>query len=210
MVELERLLSDPSVRLVTVLGAGGMGKTRLALQAAEILAEKASQDGFAHGVFFVPLAPLQSADAIVPTVAQTLGFPFYEGGEPRQQLLDYLREKRMLLLLDNYEHLLAGVDLVADILRMAPSARVLVTSRARLGVQGEQLYHLAGMDYPDWETPEDALEYTVRSSCSCRARGAPKPASSWKRTTCSTSPVFAAWWVGCRWASSWRRRGSRC
>ena len=161
LVELERLLSDPSVRLVTVLGAGGMGKTRLALQAAEILAEKASQDGFAHGVFFVPLAPLQSADAIVPTVAQTLGFPFYEGGEPRQQLLDYLREKRMLLLLDNYEHLLAGVDLVADILRMAPSARVLVTSRARLGVQGEQLYHLAGMDYPDWETPEDALEYSA-------------------------------------------------
>jgi hypothetical protein len=85
LAELERLLRDPDVRLVTVLGAGGMGKTRLALQAAESLCDR-----FPNGVYFVSLAPLQSAEAIVPTIAEALSFAFYEGDIPRQQLLDYL------------------------------------------------------------------------------------------------------------------------
>jgi predicted ATPase/tetratricopeptide (TPR) repeat protein len=166
LVELDRLLSDPDVRLVTVLGAGGMGKTRLALEAAA-----RQLDRYTHGVFFVSLASLWSADAIVPTIAQALGFSFYGGGEPRQQLLDYLRAKRMLLLLDNYEHLLASpargadgdraVDIVAEILTTAPDVRLLTTSRARLDVQGEHLFRLSGMHFPDWETPEDAMEYSA-------------------------------------------------
>ena len=164
LTELARLLADPDVRLLTILGAGGMGKTRLALEAGA-----AQLNNFERGVCFVSLAPLDSVQAIVPTVAEALSFSFYEGGEPRQQLLDYLREKSKLLIMDNFEHLLAGpepgrrdgVGLVTDILQTAPEVKVLSTSRARLNVQGEHLFRLAGMDFPDWETPEDALEYSA-------------------------------------------------
>jgi predicted ATPase len=97
-------------------------------------------------------------EGIVPAVADALGFTFYEGGEPRQQLLDYLRAKNLLLLMDNYEHLLDGVSLVSEVLRAAPAVKVMATSRARLNLQGEQAYTMAGMDHPDWEMPEDAAE----------------------------------------------------
>jgi non-specific serine/threonine protein kinase len=156
LTELARLLNDPAVHLVTILGAGGMGKTRLALEAGT-----AQLKNFKHRVYFVSLAPLESIEAIIPTTAQAIGFSFYEGGEPRQQLLDYLREKSMLLILDNFEHLLSGVDLVSEILNTAPQVKILSTSRTRLNVQGEQLFHLSGMDFPDWETPADAMEYSA-------------------------------------------------
>jgi predicted ATPase/class 3 adenylate cyclase len=159
LAELGRLLADPDARLVTIVGAGGMGKTRLALEAAA-----AQLDRFEHGVFFVSLAPLQTAEAMVPTVAEALGFSFYEGGEPWQQLLDYLEQKAKLLVLDNFEHLLDGVDLVSDIMRTAGQVRVLSTSRARLNLQGEHLFYLEGMDVPDWETPAESPEEASRSS----------------------------------------------
>jgi predicted ATPase len=164
--ELARLLADPDVRLLTILGAGGMGKTRLALEAGA-----AELNSFEHGVYFVPLAPLESVEAIVPTVAEALSFSFYEGEEPIQQLLDYLREKSKLLIMDNFEHLLTspepgqgdGASVVTDVLQKAPRVKVLTTSRARLNVQGECLLHLAGMDFPKplpqagAETPEDPV-----------------------------------------------------
>jgi predicted ATPase len=162
LAELARLLADPDVRLLTILGAGGMGKTRLALEAAA-----AELNNFEDGVCFVALAPLKSPEAIVPTVAKALGFRFYEGGEPRQQLLDYLRQKAKLILMDNYEHLLDGVRLVGDLLKSAPRVKILSTSRARLKVQGEHLFHLTGMNYPEplpqaeAETPEGALDYSA-------------------------------------------------
>jgi len=96
----------------------------------------------------------------VPTVAQALGFSFYEGGEPGQQLLDYLRQKSLLLILDSFEHLLAcpelvegpgrsdGTEWVIDVLRTAPDVTILTTSRARLHVRGERLFPVPGLDYP--------------------------------------------------------------
>jgi predicted ATPase len=164
--ELDRLLSDPDVRLVTVLGVGGMGKTRLALEAAA-----RQLDRYPDGVYFVSLAPLRTVEAIVPTVADALGVKFYgaESGTavaPRQQLLDYLRQKNTLLLFDNYEHLLTdqtvgGVELVSDVLQVAPNVSILATSRASLNVQEEHLYRIGGMKFPDWETPEDVLDYSA-------------------------------------------------
>jgi len=162
--EIAQRLQDPECRLLTLVGPGGSGKTRLALEAAAARLER-----HAHGVFFVSLAPLDSTEAIVPSVAQALGFSFYAatrgsiGVEPEQQLLDYLRQKSVLLVLDNFEHLLDGVGLVTNILKATTGVKIVATSRARLHVQGEHLFPVAGMDLPDWEgardaegTPEDA------------------------------------------------------
>jgi predicted ATPase/DNA-binding SARP family transcriptional activator len=180
LADIEARLSEPDCRLLTLVGPGGSGKTRLALQAAADLVSEAQSDRFEHGVYFVPLAPLQSVDAIVPTVAEAIGFRFYvgatggAGAEPRQQLLDYVRQKSLLLIMDNFEHLLACpergrdvgsrrgcVGLVTDILKTAPDLKILATSRATLKVQGECLFHVAGMDFPDGEAPGDASRYSA-------------------------------------------------
>ncbi len=147
-------LRDPACRLLTLVGPGGCGKTRLALEAARELAVwipvQPFDRAFAHGIYFVSLAPLQAVDGIVPAVAEALGLAFHTGGDPRQQLLDYLRQKQMLLILDNFEHLLeGGVGWVVDVLATAPEVRVLVTSRFRLNLRAEHLFLVAGMAMPD-------------------------------------------------------------
>jgi predicted ATPase/DNA-binding SARP family transcriptional activator len=145
LAELSALLAPTAeTRLVTVVGPGGMGKTRLALEAASRQLEH-----YPDGVWFVSLAPVQSAEAIAPTVAQALGLSFFGPDPPDQQLVRYLRGKRMLLVLDNLEHLLEGVDLLVEVLRTAPGVRLLVTSRARLNLGGEQVFVLQGMAYPE-------------------------------------------------------------
>jgi predicted ATPase/DNA-binding SARP family transcriptional activator len=160
--EIAQRLQDPECRLLTLVGPGGSGKTRLALEAAA-----ARLEDQAHGVYLVSLAPLDSSEAIVPTVAQALGFSFYAatrgrtGIEPEQQLLDYLRQKSVLLVLDNFEHLLDGVSLVTNILRATTGVKIVATSRARLNVQGEHLFPVSGMDLPDWEGARDAEEAPV-------------------------------------------------
>jgi serine/threonine protein kinase/DNA-binding CsgD family transcriptional regulator/tetratricopeptide (TPR) repeat protein len=141
LAQLSQLLSPADTRLVTILGAGGMGKSRLSLALAASQLEQ-----FPDGVYFVPLAGLSEPEGIFPAIAEATGQLFSQG---RQQLLDFLREKRLLLLLDNFEHLLDGVDIVSEILQTAPLLKVLATSRAKLGVQGEHLFPLAGMEFPD-------------------------------------------------------------
>jgi predicted ATPase/DNA-binding SARP family transcriptional activator len=143
LTDLMGLLAQPEVRLVTIFGGGGMGKTRLALEAAAALL-----DSFTDGVYFVSLASLESADGIVPTVAKTLDFSFYERNRPRQQLLDHLSQVNMLLVMDNFEHLLEGVDWVTEVLTSTTRVKILTTSRVRLNVQGEHLYPILGMDFP--------------------------------------------------------------
>lgn len=148
------LLADPDTRLLTILAPGGMGKTRLALAAAE-----GELRHFADGVFFVPLAPLGSPDNIVTAVADHVGFTFYGSDLPTKQLLDYFREREILLVMDNFEHLLDGATLVGEMLQAAPRVKVLVTSREKLNLSGETVFTLSGLHFPDWETPEDALDY---------------------------------------------------
>ncbi|GAG36529.1 unnamed protein product, partial [marine sediment metagenome] len=146
---------------------GGSGKTRLALEAA---AARLDANAHEHGVFFVSLAPIESPDAIVPTVADVVGFRFYAGGTPEQQLLDYLRQRNLLLIMDNCEHLLEGVGLVSDIIKTAPGVQILATSRARMNLGGEHRFRVAGMAYPRERTPqalsvprqaEDALQFSA-------------------------------------------------
>lgn len=152
--ELTARLNDGNMRLATILAPGGMGKTRLSLEVAR------SQIGrYTDGVFFVPLAPLSSPNDIVTTIAENIGFVFHGENPPAQQLVDFLKDRSMLLVLDNFEHLLEGALLVTDIVKSAQNVKLLVTSRERLNLHGENVYALRGLEFPTWETPEDALEY---------------------------------------------------
>jgi predicted ATPase len=154
LAALVKLLADPKRRLLTLIGPGGIGKTRLALQVASELA-----DAYADGVAFVALVALTSADALAPTIAGAFHLPAPAGEDPSSQLLNYLRQQEMLLVLDNMEHLLEGVDLLASILQIAPGVRLLVTSRERLNLQGEWLFDLGGLEIPpSYGALEDRFE----------------------------------------------------
>jgi predicted ATPase len=143
LADLADLLANPDCRLVTLIGPGGIGKTRLALQVA------AGQVGlFAQGVTFVPLAALSSADRLVPTLAENLLFRSHTQGNPEDQLLDFLREKEMLLILDSMECVLDGSDFLVRILLDAPQVTLLVTSRERLNLHEEWVYQVDGLAYP--------------------------------------------------------------
>ncbi len=154
--EITNLLENPSCRLVTLIGPGGIGKTRLALEAAR---EKISE--FPQGVFFIPLAPLSSPDLLVSSVANALGFSFHGSADPQMQLFNYLREKEVLLVMDNFEHLLAGAGFLSDLLEVAPKVKMLVTSRERLNLRGEWIWEVRGMAFPRGEDVEKAENYSA-------------------------------------------------
>jgi predicted ATPase/class 3 adenylate cyclase/tetratricopeptide (TPR) repeat protein len=147
LIDIDARIADEDMRLSTIVGPGGMGKTRLALAAAE------RQLGTTHvpdGVFFVALAPLDAAEQLVPKLAEALSFPLaahaVQARAPLQQLLDFLQPKRLLLILDNCEHLLDGVrELATALLAEAPGVRLLATSRERLDLRGEQLFTIGGL-----------------------------------------------------------------
>jgi predicted ATPase/DNA-binding CsgD family transcriptional regulator len=143
------LLADPACRLLTLVGPGGIGKTRLAIEAARQF----------PNAQFVPLQPLTSPDFIVSAIAEAVGFQFYSGADPKQQLLDFLHDKAWLLLLDNFEHLLDGATLLSNMLAAAPKIRLLVTSRERLRLVEEWVADVEGLAYPFAETDANAEGY---------------------------------------------------
>lgn len=155
LAALHSLLNNPNIRLLTILAAGGMGKTRIALEAAE-----QQIDRFPDGVFFVPLQSLSDIDQIIPTIAKSLHFQFQsDGRNPKDQLLDFLANKCLLLLMDNWEHLLDGVGVLNDILEVALHVKILTTSREKLNLLSEAVYVLHGMTVPNLDVQQDALHY---------------------------------------------------
>src|SRR5260221_1526923 len=158
-------LADPLCRLLTVLGPGGIGKTRLAVQAA---ANQIAR--FAHGVYFVPLAPVRSPDLLAAAIASALNVSFYDSEKPNSQIDHYLREKRILLVMDNFEHLLEGTGLLTDILNTAPAVKILATSRERLNLQEEWVFTLDGLAYPQGLTAEPIESYSAVQLFAQRAR----------------------------------------
>ncbi|MCB9135845.1 MAG: protein kinase [Anaerolineales bacterium] len=147
---LDSLFTRPDSRLITLLGPGGIGKTRLALQAAR----HALQRGlFLSGVFFVSLEGVDNPDLIPTAIAEAVGLAFAGNQEPKNQVLAYLKSREILLILDNIEQLLDGVPWLVQILQNAPRAQLLVTSRERLNTQWEWTVPVEGLDYPPSDTP---------------------------------------------------------
>jgi predicted ATPase/DNA-binding CsgD family transcriptional regulator len=153
LADIAALLADSTCRLLTLLGPGGIGKSRLAIEAA------VQQPAYPNGVYFVWFQSLTSPDQIVSAIAESLGFAFYGQADPVQQLLHYLREKALLLVLDNFEHLLGGASLVSVMLTAAPQVKLLVTSREVLNLQEEWLYPVKGMPYPKGEHTQPIEDY---------------------------------------------------
>ncbi|RMF29683.1 MAG: hypothetical protein D6759_13410 [Chloroflexi bacterium] len=154
LTEIQRLLADPACRLLTLVGPGGIGKTRLALQAAA-----QNHDRFLHGVCYIPLTSVPSSTFLVSAIAEALGLSFRGTEAPQAQLLNHLREKEVLLLLDGFEHLLDGAPLLAEILRAAPAVKLLVTSQAHLRLRWECLFEVGGMQVPEGADDPDLEHY---------------------------------------------------
>jgi DNA-binding SARP family transcriptional activator len=155
--QLAEQLRDQACRLITIVGPGGIGKTRLAIASAG-----EHNDVFQDGVCFVSFAAVASADLMIYTLADALELNLLGQRPPKEQVLHHLKDKKMLLILDNLEHLLSGIDLISEILVTASEIKILATSRERLDLQSEHLFDLHGLTLPDANVQHsDALRLFV-------------------------------------------------
>lgn len=160
-------LADPACRLLSLVGQGGVGKSRLALEVARTL-----RAAYLHGVCYVPLTSVDSLESLVDAIAHTAGYPFKDGRDRRAEILGYLANKEMLLLLDNFEQLSDERALLPDLLAGAPSLKLLVTSRVRLHLQDETAIELQGLAVPQPELQEDVEQVGAVKLFIARARKA--------------------------------------
>jgi len=195
------LIQDPSVRLVTILGTGGVGKTRFALELAGAL-----QAQFQHGAIFTPLAQLSTVDELLPALAGDLGVQLPPGGDLLQVVLDHLSNKQILLVLDNFEHLLEEAVLIRDILVAGSQVKVLVTSREKLNLESETLYHLRGLEFP---APDSLQKMEEFDGCvySCKKPGRPDPDFLLTNRIHLQLSASAGWWTASLWDSFWQPLG---
>jgi len=185
-------LLDEGVRLLTLTGAGGIGKTRLALQlAAEVIHQ------FRHGAFFVPLAHITDPRMIVPSIAQVLGVNEAPGRPLLYNLQEYLQDRHTLLVLDNLEQVAEAASVVDHLLGASPDLRIVATSRERLRLSWEREFPVPVLEIP--ERRKDTLDSVSRNPAV--SRSAPIMSRPWWRSVSG--------WKGCRWPSNWRRRASR-
>jgi predicted ATPase/class 3 adenylate cyclase len=160
LAQIEKMLADPENRLITLTGIGGSGKTRLAIQVAR------QNRLYQANVYFIALATITSLDDLVLGIAEAIQYSFQAPpginlpiAEAQSQLLQYLANKKMLLVLDNFEQLTGWADFLASILNAAAEVRLLVTSRERLNLPGEWVLELVGLSYPGQQTRGVFLQY---------------------------------------------------
>ncbi len=157
IADIGRLLANPDCRLLTLVGPGGIGKTRLAIEVASRVSAH-----FADGVVFVPLQAVSAAEFLVTAVADALKIAGTGQDDPQTQLFQYLRDKTLLLALDNFEQLRAAAGWLAGLLQAAPGVKLLVTSRETLNRQEEWLYPVGGLSVPPSQTTDWASHDAVQ------------------------------------------------
>ena len=140
LASLQILLSDSSNRLITIVAPGGMGKTRLSLEAARQMIPS-----FRQGIYFVALDRITSAKLIVQSVADVLPISLSSNEDPKSRILGYLRDKKILLVMDNFEHVLDAATLLQEILAAAPQVQILASSRVKLNLMGETVFNIEGL-----------------------------------------------------------------
>ncbi|MEO1667691.1 MAG: tetratricopeptide repeat protein [Chloroflexota bacterium] len=164
--DLTVLLQQPEVRLVSIIAAGGMGKSRLSLELAHMV-----KPDYEHGAVFIDLTTVRSPDAIVRAALNSLRVPLNDKRDADDQLLDYCRDKTLLMIFDNMEHLLPGAALLARLLEIAPNVAIIATTREQLKLRVESTYYLlpitedaaalftetAAMMHPGFEITEDDM-----------------------------------------------------
>ena len=194
---LQELLTSPGVRIVTVTGPGGTGKTRLALEAAEGLL-----DSFPDGVFFVALAPLIDANLVTSAIATVLGVQSPADRTLVEALVTHLAGKELLLVLDNFEHVVGATTDVAAVLAHAPGTRVLATSRVPLRVRGEHEFRASRCRFPSRMQRSTRSSVRRQYSYSESGRGRSGTTSRSRRRTSRRSARCAGGWTVSHWPSS--------
>lgn len=162
------LLQSPNCRLLNVVGIGGSGKTRLAVEVAH-----QSSSNFEHGAAFIELDEENSTDLVLNTIAKAIGLTFYSGGNFKQQIYDFLREKAMLIVIDNVDQL-DEQQIINDILEAAPDVKLISTGYHRLGFYQEYILELEGLHYPDMLSDISEIDYpAIQMFEQCAQRHAP-------------------------------------
>ena len=153
-----------NTRLLTLTGPGGIGKTRLALEIADHVL-----DQFEQGAYFVSLAAVRGDGQIIQVIADALEFPFSTQAEPEEQMLHHLRNRQLLLVMDNFESVLEEANVVSRILQAGPGVKILATSHEKLELRGEMAFAVAGLNFENAQEPAslrstDAIELFVQSA----------------------------------------------
>ncbi|GIV78007.1 MAG: transcriptional activator [Litorilinea sp.] len=172
--EIHSRLQEDDCRLLTLVGPGGIGKTRLALQVAQEMVDRSTaQSRYADGIFFVPLLGAETEDDLIAAIAEAMEIRFHSHSSPRDQLLASLQAKHILLILDSFEHLLEASDLPHTMLVTTPGLTLLVTSRIALNLQEEWFHGVGGMALPPEHAGAEIERYDAAGffiQCARRAR----------------------------------------
>lgn len=168
IIEITSLLADPNCRLLTLVGPGGIGKTRLAVQVVSL-----KRNDFTDGVYFVDLQAVRTYEFLIQAIADSLNLPLSGHQPPDEQLLNALRDREMLLLLDNFEQMLqhGGETLISRLASESPGLQLVVTSREILNLRQEWVWYVAGMTFPEQDREGSQESYdAVKLFAECARR----------------------------------------